>query len=229
MHVTSDIRLRERKNDAIHSFLQILHRNIDSIDRRPSSSAHGNNVTSSSSNSSTECYDPAVLPSSSSNTGCGAMHVRCKDLRVISVEFPRADDLADVADSLEKLSAVDDVARSFPFFYRADFKVLEDGWSSFAAEDEFAKILRSTDPEWRISNVNKDFSVRFKTFVIRIPCQQWRPFFQVCRSYPSSVVVPSSVTDEQLIGSAAFRHGGRFPVLSYRHTTGVGGTCSLLP
>ncbi len=40
------------------------------------------------------------------------VHVRCKDLRVVSVEFVRTEDAADVADSLEKLSALDDVARS---------------------------------------------------------------------------------------------------------------------
>ena len=38
---------------------------------------------------------------------------------------------------------------------------------------------------------------------------------------PRSVVVPSSVTDEELIRVALFRHGGRFPVLSYRHDKGV--------
>jgi hypothetical protein len=35
------------------------------------------------------------------------------------------------------------------------------------------------------------------------------------------VVVPAAVTDDQLRVSAAFRQGGRFPVLSYRHTNGV--------
>ncbi len=95
----------------------------------------------------------------------------------------------------------------FPFFYRPDFKVLEDGWTSFSPEEEFSKLLlqhrcsaaaaTASDPEWRISHVNRDFSV--------------------CRSYPPSVVVPAAVTDEQLRASAAFRHGGRFPVLSYRH------------
>ena len=55
--------------------------------------------------------------------------------------------------------------------------------------------------DWRISYVNKDFSV--------------------CSSYPSAVVVPKDVDDEILIAAASFRQGGRFPVLSYRHDGGV--------
>ena len=35
------------------------------------------------------------------------------------------------------------------------------------------------------------------------------------------VVVPRAIEDEALIASAAFRQGGRFPVLSYRHPNGV--------
>ncbi|KAK2503884.1 hypothetical protein MC885_020922, partial [Smutsia gigantea] len=41
--------------------------------------------------------------------------------------------------------------------------------------------------------------------------------FTVCPSYPPIVVVPKSVDDEALRKVAAFRHGGRFPVLSYYH------------
>ena len=46
-------------------------------------------------------------------------------------------------------------------------------------------------------------------------------FFQVCKSYPEAVVVPACVSDGILKYSAVFRQGGRFPVLSYRHHTGV--------
>lgn len=51
--------------------------------------------------------------------------------------------------------------------------------------------------EWRLSYVNKEFAV--------------------CLSYPPIVIVPKSVDDEALRKVAAFRHGGRFPVLSYYH------------
>lgn len=51
--------------------------------------------------------------------------------------------------------------------------------------------------EWRLSYVNKEFAV--------------------CPSYPPIVIVPKSIDDEALRKVAAFRHGGRFPVLSYYH------------
>lgn len=55
---------------------------------------------------------------------------------------------------------------------------------------------KQTD-EWRLSEVNKDFSV--------------------CSSYPSLVTVPKDIDDDTLRKVATFRHGGRFPVLSYYH------------
>lgn len=51
--------------------------------------------------------------------------------------------------------------------------------------------------DWRLSEVNKDFSV--------------------CPSYPSLVAVPKDTDDDSLRKIATFRHGGRFPVLSYYH------------
>lgn len=51
--------------------------------------------------------------------------------------------------------------------------------------------------DWRLSYINKDFSV--------------------CPSYPPIVTVPKSIDDESLCKVATFRHGGRFPVLSYYH------------
>ncbi|NXK94617.1 MTMR9 protein, partial [Formicarius rufipectus] len=51
--------------------------------------------------------------------------------------------------------------------------------------------------EWRLSCINRDFSV--------------------CHSYPPVVIVPKSVNDEELRKVALFRHGNRFPVLSYYH------------
>lgn len=55
--------------------------------------------------------------------------------------------------------------------------------------------------EWRITHINKDF--------------------KLCSTYGSVLIVPKTITDEQIMQSAAFRDGGRFPVLSYRHENGV--------
>ena len=41
--------------------------------------------------------------------------------------------------------------------------------------------------------------------------------FRVCPTYPPLVAVPRDVDDDTLKKAAGFRHGGRFPVLSYYH------------
>lgn len=79
------------------------------------------------------------------------------------------------------------------------YSILEDGYTMFRPELEFSKLL-ATD-EWRLTTVNKDYSV--------------------CATYAPAVVVPKAVTDEQILQSATFRDGGRFPVLSYRHENGA--------
>lgn len=71
---------------------------------------------------------------------------------------------------------------------------------NFRPEIEFAKLLTANE-EWRITNVNKDYSV--------------------CSSYSTSLVVPKQATDEQIMLSAQYRDAGRFPVLCYKHETGA--------
>ncbi|XP_061668048.1 myotubularin-related protein 9 isoform X2 [Syngnathoides biaculeatus] len=78
----------------------------------------------------------------------------------------------------------------------SSIEVVDDGWNSFRPRDVF-KDLESMTDEWRLSEVNKDSDV--------------------CPSYPPLVAVPKGVDDDALRAAAAFRHGGRFPVLSYYH------------
>ncbi|CAB1342511.1 unnamed protein product [Coregonus sp. 'balchen'] len=126
----------------------------------------------------------------------GTIIVKCKDLRVIQLDIPGMEECLNVASSIEALSTLDSVSLMYPFFYRPMFQVIEDGWNSFLSEDAF-KDLESMTEEWRLSDVNKDYSV--------------------CSSYPPLVAVPKDVDDDTLRKAAAFRHGGRFPVLSYYH------------
>ncbi|KAM9315667.1 myotubularin-related protein 9 [Gastrophryne carolinensis] len=126
----------------------------------------------------------------------GTITIKCKDLRVIQLEITGMEESINIASSIEALSTLDSISLMYPFFYRPMFEVTEDGWRSFLPEQEFELLSSETD-EWRLSHVNKDFSV--------------------CQSYPSSVIVPKTIDDESLRKVAAFRQGGRFPVLSYYH------------
>lgn len=126
----------------------------------------------------------------------GTITVKCKDLRIIQLEITGMDESINIASSIEALSTLDTISLMYPFFYRPMFEVTEDGWHAFLPEQEFELLSSETD-EWQLSYVNKDFTV--------------------CPSYPPIVIVPKSIDDESLRKVAAFRQGGRFPVLSYFH------------
>lgn len=127
------------------------------------------------------------------------MILKCKDLRILQIDIPSTEEVHNVHLSLERLSNIDDALYLYPFFYRPMYNLLEDGYTLFKPETEFAKLIASG--EWRLSTVNKDYSV--------------------CPTYSSNLVVPKSIDDDTIIASASFREGGRFPVLSYRHENGA--------
>ncbi|XP_027520908.1 myotubularin-related protein 9 [Chiroxiphia lanceolata] len=126
----------------------------------------------------------------------GTIVIKCKDLRIIQLDIPGMEECLNIASSIEVLSTLDSVTLLYPFFYRPMFEVLEDGWRSFLPDQEF-ELLSSVTDEWRLSCINKEFSV--------------------CPSYPPVVIVPKCITDDELRKVAMFRHGSRFPVLSYYH------------
>ncbi|XP_063274802.1 myotubularin-related protein 9-like [Prinia subflava] len=126
----------------------------------------------------------------------GTITLRCKDLRVLQLQIPGAERCLNIASSIEALSSVDSVMMMFPFFYRPPSLRLEQGWHQFPLERFFQRISSQTS-QWRLSTVNSDFSA--------------------CPSYPPAVIVPAAVGDDTVARAARFRHGGRFPVLSYFH------------
>lgn len=89
----------------------------------------------------------------------GVITLKCKDFRTITLEVAGNDEFQNVAQSIEWLSNLDDPRLMYPFFYRAMFDAVEDGWHAFQLEREFSKIKMHSD-DWRISYVNKKFDVR---------------------------------------------------------------------
>lgn len=126
----------------------------------------------------------------------GMLTLKCKDFFMMQLDIPTAEDCLSVATSVEQLSNIDDISLKYPFFYRPMFEVLENGWDAFQPEIEFNRFKEISE-DWRLSSVNKDFSV--------------------CASYPHAVIVPKVVDDETLIKAASFRMGGRFPVFTFFH------------
>ncbi|XP_062449826.1 myotubularin-related protein 9-like isoform X2 [Rhea pennata] len=126
----------------------------------------------------------------------GTITLRCKDLKVLQLEIPGMEECLNVASSIEALSSVDSVMLTYPFFYRPQSLRLEAGWHLFPLERYHEQIAAQTS-QWRLSSVNRDFTA--------------------CPTYPPVVIVPAALDDDALRKAARFRHGGRFPVLSYYH------------
>lgn len=136
--------------------------------------------------------------SNSNNSEGGFIIIKCKDFRIIQLDIKTTKELLNVYTSIERLSNLDNPERLYPFFYRPMYTILEDGHTLFKPETEFAKLLASD--EWRLSSVNKDYSI--------------------CSTYSAALIVPKTIEDDVLIAAANFREGGRFPLLSFRHENG---------
>jgi len=81
--------------------------------------------------------------------------------------------------------------------------------------------------EWSLSYLNTNYEVYasisipnicFLSSILLIKSYQ---FFQLCDTYPRYLYVPSTCTNNILLGSARFRSRGRLPVLTYLHSNKV--------
>ncbi|KAF7269945.1 myotubularin-related protein 9 [Rhynchophorus ferrugineus] len=129
----------------------------------------------------------------------GTIILKCKDFRHLQLDIANTCDYHNVFTSLERLSNLQKPELSYAFFYRPMYTILEDGFTLFRPEMEFAKLIAGD--EWRISHINKNYTV--------------------CKTYSSVLIVPKCIDDNTLVTAASFREGGRFPVLSYRHDNGA--------
>lgn len=126
----------------------------------------------------------------------GTLTICCKNFDLVKLKFNNIEEALNVASSIEVLSTIENTNLRYPFFYRHLRVIEEDGWDLFSTEIEFSKLCAITQG-WRISHVNSNY--------------------ELCPSYPASVIVPVKISDDTLKASAQFRHAGRFPVLSYYH------------
>ncbi|XP_032900714.1 myotubularin-related protein 9-like isoform X2 [Amblyraja radiata] len=126
----------------------------------------------------------------------GTITIKCKDFCIWHLEIPGMDECLNIASSIEALLSLESIAHTYPFFYRPKLLRLQEGWDLCSPEDHYTQLSAHTD-RWRLSYVNKDFSV--------------------CTSYPIALIVPRTSDDAVLRIAATFRHGGRFPVLCYWH------------
>ena len=79
---------------------------------------------------------------------------------------------------------------------------LAPGWSIFDPQREFHRQgLNNPNSNWRVTKLNEDFGL--------------------CGTYPRLLVVPRSISDEELKKAAPFRSGRRLPVLCWKDPYGL--------
>lgn len=57
--------------------------------------------------------------------------LKCKDLRIVTIEIGCAQDYLNVATSIEQLSSIRDPKLMYAFYYRPMYSLLENGFTMF--------------------------------------------------------------------------------------------------
>ncbi|XP_013148412.1 PREDICTED: myotubularin-related protein 9 [Papilio polytes] len=112
--------------------LWLLHKNIDSIEKKENKPINGMSQG-------------------------GSLFLKCKDLRIFQLDIGTTTELNLVAQTLENLSNIQDPSLFYPFFYRHMHPIVENGYTLYSIEGEFTKVLASE--EWRVSRVNQNYTV----------------------------------------------------------------------
>ncbi|XP_045572187.1 myotubularin-related protein 2 isoform X3 [Salmo salar] len=121
----------------------------------------------------------------------------CKDIRNLRFAHKQMEDSLrkSIFEILMKFAfPVSNGLPTFAFEYGQVYP--ENGWKVYDAQAEY-KRQGLPNESWRITKVNDHY--------------------EVCDTYPSNLVVPVNIPDEELKRVAAFRAKGRIPVLSWIH------------
>ncbi|KAF2834751.1 protein phosphatase [Patellaria atrata CBS 101060] len=138
-----------------------------------------------------------------------SIRLRCRDFTFIAFHFLSENSARDVYDTIKSLSCrLGRLERLYAFHFKPHPPEKDiNGWELYDARKEFARLgISEENPDvgWRISEINKDF--------------------QYSQTYPSLLVVPSSISDNVLNYAGRYRSRARIPALSYLHSVN---SCSI--
>ncbi|KAM4611918.1 myotubularin-related protein 1a isoform 2-T2 [Polymixia lowei] len=133
------------------------------------------------------------VPSHGENTR--GLELVCKDMRSLRFAYKKEDGQPEVVELLAKHAFP--LCKGLPLFaflYKEEFPV--DGWKVY---DPMAEYKRQGLPNesWTISKINSNY--------------------ELCDTYPSLLVIPTNIKDEDIKRVAVFRAKHRIPVLSWIH------------
>ncbi|KAM9833880.1 myotubularin-related protein 1a isoform 1-T1 [Syngnathus typhle] len=133
------------------------------------------------------------IPNRGDNTE--GLELVCKDLRSLKFTYETGRGHANIAKML--------ASRAFPlshqltlFAFRYEQRFHSDGWKVYEPLAEFRRQGLPNE-SWTINRLNASY--------------------QLCDTYPATLVVPANVSDEDIKRVAAFRAKRRIPVLSWLH------------
>lgn len=121
-----------------------------------------------------------------------------KDYTVFSLDFQDDAQAQDVYDSIEKLTVINDVSQLYAFIYtpnKAESPL--NSWKMYDPLKEFKRQGLSLEGscKWRVTDINHDYSF--------------------CKTYPSFLIVPTTVSDTLLTHAVKYRSQNRIPTLAY--------------
>lgn len=153
--------------------------------------------------------------------------ITCKDFRMVRIAIrsnttrPNSGD-NDIERAISVISAYafpNNMKYLFAFTHKLNGVQEKDQAPPYDPIIEFSRMGVLDNPQWRITNANSSY--------------------QLCSTYPQTLVVPAGITDEELHTVAGFRSGHRLPVLcwadresgasmwrSAQPKAGVSGSCS---
>lgn len=133
--------------------------------------------------------------------------INCKDFQFLSFDFVNEQECTDVFDSIMKLTCLTDTAQLYAFIYQPNpIERSFDSWNIYNPISEFERqglnfnhTTQGSSSSWRASSINSNF--------------------KFCDTYPQTLIVPKTISDNVLIHASRFRSKNRIPALSYYNKT----------
>ncbi|KAG5437127.1 hypothetical protein PCANB_001103, partial [Pneumocystis canis] len=124
-----------------------------------------------------------------------------RDFTFITFIIKNDRDAEAIYEAIKKYTYIESVLSLYAFFYQPGWKeAMFNGWTLYEPIKEFERQgIGTRTKNWRITDINKNYLL--------------------CSTYPSVLVVPSKISDNVIWYASKFRSKGRFPVLTYIHSS----------
>lgn len=134
------------------------------------------------------------------------LKINCKDFNFLSFDFENESKCFDVFESIMKLTCLGELNQLYAFIYQPNsIEKLLNTWKIYDPIKEFqrqglifdndSQIVEQSSSNWRISNVNNNYNFS--------------------DTYPSTIVVPKTISDSVLTHASKYRSKQRIPALTY--------------